>query len=122
MTEIFFADTYAMFEMINGSDNYQPYLDCVFVTTKLNLAELYYFILKDIGKELADKYLRTLSKIAILITYNSIRNGMEFKLKFKKEKLSYVDCIGYALALEYGIKFLTGDQKFEFKDNVEFVK
>ena len=47
---------------------------------------------------------------------------MEFKLKYKKERVSYVDCIGHALALELGIRFLTGDEKFEDKDNVEFVK
>ena len=47
---------------------------------------------------------------------------MQFKLQFKDEKLSYADCIGYAVAAEFGIKFLTGDKKFRSKENVEFVK
>ena len=32
------------------------------------------------------------------------------------------DCIGYILAKNIGIKFLTGDKEFENLDNVEFVK
>ena len=47
---------------------------------------------------------------------------MAFKLYNKKEKLSYVDCIGHCLAKEIGVRFLTGDQKFENKENVEYVK
>ena len=124
MTEIkiFLADTYALIELLGGNLNYKPYLNHIIITNKFNLIELYYHFLKDYDKKTADEYLQLYSKFIIPITYNCIRKGMEFKLKYKKEKLSYVDCIGYALAFELGIKFLTGDKKFEDKDNVEFVK
>ncbi|MBI2664532.1 PIN domain-containing protein [Candidatus Woesearchaeota archaeon] len=121
-TKIFLADTYALIELLGGNPDYKPYLNHVLITTKFNLIELYYHFLKDYGKETADKYLSLYSKFVVPITNNSIRTGMEFKLKHKQEKLSYADCIGYALALEFGIKFLTGDEKFEIKENVEFVK
>ncbi len=121
-TRIFFADTYALIELLGGNPNYKHYLKHILITTKFNLVELYYHFLHDYGKETADKYLDLYSKFVIPITYSSIKKGMEFKLKNKKKKLSYVDCIGYALALELGIKFLTGDKKFENKDNVEYVK
>ena len=121
-TKIFLADTYALIELLGGNPNYKPYLSHILITTKFNLIELYYHFLHDYGKEAADKYLSLYSKFVIPITDNSIRKGMDFKLKHKGEKLSYADCIGYAIALELGIKFLTGDQKFENKDNVEFVK
>ena len=120
--KIFFADTYALIELLGGNSNYRQYLNHILVTSKFNLIELYYHFLHDYNKQIADKYLNLYSKFVIPITYSCIRSGMEFKLKHKKEKLSYVDCIGYAFALELGIKFLTGDQKFEDKDNVEFVK
>ena len=120
--KIFLADTYALIELLGGNPNYKPYLNHILITTQFNLIELYYHFLQDYGKETADKYLDLYSKFVIPITDSSIRKGMELKLKYKKENLSYVDCIGYALALELGIKFLTGDQKFENKDNVEFVK
>lgn len=119
---IFFADTYALIELLRGNPNYKPYLDCILVISKFNVIELYYHLLCDKGKTIADEELKVYSKLEIPITYNTIKNGMQFKLKHKKEKLSYVDCIGYALAAESGIKFLTGDQKFKNKDNVEFVK
>ena len=124
MTEmkIFLADTYALIELLGGNPNYKPYLNHILITTKFNLIELYYHFLHDYDKETADKYLDLYSKFIIPITFNSIRKGMEFKLKYNKEKLSYVDCIGHALALELGIKFLTGDEKFDNKDNVEFIK
>ena len=123
MTEdIFFADTYALIEIIRGNNNYKPYLQSIFITSKFNLIEIYYHFLHDFNKETADSYLKALSSIIAPISFSCIRKGIQFKLKYKKEKVSYVDCIGYALALEFGIKFITGDQKFEDKDNVEFVK
>jgi len=92
------------------------------ITTKFNLVELYYHFLHDYNKDVADKYFEVYSKILVPITNSCIKTAMEFKLKYKKEKVSYVDCIGHALAKELGIKFLTGDQKFKDKENVEFVK
>ena len=122
MTDLFFADTYAFIELIKGSKAYQPYLTKQLITTKFNLAELYYYFLNDYDEESADHYLSLFRKIVVPITYESIRSAMKFKLIYKREKLSYVDCIGYALSLQYGVRFLTGDQKFEHKENVEFVK
>ena len=122
MTEVFFADTYALIEIIGGNKNYKPYTNTILLTTKFNLIELYYHFLHDYGKKIADKYLKLFSNLVIPVSYTSIQNGMLFKLNHKKEKLSYVDCIGYALATELGIKFLTGDEKFENKVNVEYIK
>jgi len=122
MTKIYLADTYALIELLGGNKNYKPYLNHILITTKFNLIELYYYFIRDYDKKTADKYLDLYSKFVIPITYTSIKAGMEFKLKNKKEKVSYVDCVGYALALELGIKFLTGDEKFEDKGDVEFVK
>ena len=56
------------------------------------------------------------------VSLSSIAAAMQFKLAHKAENLSYADCVGYALAAELGIKFLTGDEKFRSKENVEFVK
>ncbi len=120
--EILFADTYALIEMIKGGVNYRDYLTINIVTTKFNLIELYYNLLHDFNKRVADKYFEFYAGFMIPISVSSIKIGMEFKLTHKKEKLSYVDCIGYALALERGIMFLTGDEKFRNKENVEFVK
>lgn len=124
MTEqnVFFADTYALIELIGGNKNYLKYLNGIILTTVFNIIELYYHLIQTYDKESADRYFALYSEFIIPISTNSIKFGMEFKLTHKKEKLSYVDCIGYALALERGIRFLTGDEKFRNKENVEFVK
>ena len=44
-TKIFLADTYALIEILGGSLNYKPYMDCVLITTQFNLIELYYHLL-----------------------------------------------------------------------------
>ncbi len=122
MTKIFFADTYALLEIINGNKNYKNFLIEQLVTSKYNLIELYYVLLRDFGKKIADKYVDFYSYFTLPVSYSAIKLGMELKLQFRKEKLSYIDCVGWALACENKIKFLTGDQKFETKPNVEFVK
>ena len=122
MTEAFFADTYALIEISGTNPRYSPYKKALLYTTKWNLTELYYHFLHDYGKEIADLYFEAYSDFEIEITPSSIKEAMAFKLYNKKEKLSYVDCIGHCLAKEIGVRFLTGDQKFENKENVEYVK
>jgi predicted nucleic acid-binding protein len=121
-TEILLADTYALLELIRGKESYKPYLKKILVTTEYNLIELHYALLREKGEAVADRYFDMHREIAIALTDSSIKSGMRFKLKYSNEKLSYTDCVGHALAVELGIKFLTGDEKFKNKDNVEFVK
>lgn len=45
-----------------------------------------------------------------------------FKKRNKKWNISYADALGYAIAEQEGICFLTGDKAFERMQNVEFVK
>jgi len=40
----------------------------------------------------------------------------------KNKNISITDCISYIQSKELGIKFLTGDNEFEYMENVEFVK
>lgn len=121
-TKTYFADTYALIDLIKGSSSYTPYLTQRITTTTYNLIELYYQILKECGPKIANHYLRFYTYFLTPITFHSVRQGMQFKLQYKKEKLSYVDCVGYATALELDIPFLTGDGKFKDKPNVEFVR
>ena len=53
--EAFFFDSYAFFEIANGNLAYEPYTkEIAIVTTKLNLMELHYGILRAEGKEKAE--------------------------------------------------------------------
>jgi predicted nucleic acid-binding protein len=122
MISAFFADSYAIIEIIAGNPAYEKYADQELLTTVFNLAEVYYCILKEKGTETANEYLAKYQDNLIDVTGTSVQAGMQFKLAYKKQKLSYVDCIGYALALEQNITFLTGDMQFKDKPNVEFVQ
>lgn len=119
----FFLDTYAMIEIVKGNKNYQPYLDKIFITTKYNLAELHYYLLNNIDLTAADYYLRKFSVYAIDFDIDTISQAMVLRKNFKskKVKISYIDCLGYMVAMSNNIKFLTGDRHFKDLDNVELV-
>jgi len=44
------------------------------------------------------------------------------KMLRSKRKISYADCMSYALALEHGHKVLTGDEQFRNLEHVVFVE
>ena len=118
----FFCDTYALIEIIRGNNNYNIYTNFILITSELNLMELYYSLFRDYGKPLAEKYFNQWEISAIRIPTSLIKTAMELKYIHNKEKLSYIDCMGYVYAMENGVPFLTGDSKFKNKDGVEFVK
>lgn len=119
----FFADTYALVEYFHGNKAYKKYFkNNNILITKLNLIELYYSALLESSVELANSYFAALIDKCVEIDDSNLKKAMLFRFKHKKQKLSYVDAIGYQISLDLGIKFLTGDKQFENIQNVEFVK
>ncbi len=118
----YFFDTYAFMEIIVGNPNYNRFKNCYIITTKLNLMELHYTLLRIYNREIADYYYDYFLKFVKDVEDDIIKNANEFKLFYKKRNISYIDCIGYFMAKRFGIKFLTGDKEFEDLVNVEFVK
>ena len=121
-TNTFFCDTYALIEIIGGNKAYNKYGDALLVTSELNLIELYYHFLRNYDKDSAEHYFNHWLELCVKISHSIIKLGMEIKLQNKKERLSYIDCIGYSFSLQNNIPFLTGDSKFKNKHGVEFVK
>ena len=118
-----FFDSYALYEIINGNPSYNLYCkDIQIVTTKLNLMELHYGLLKIKDKKEADKYYDYFLQFCVEISDDTIKQANEFRLNNYKRELSYIDCLGYIIAKKRGFKFLTGDEQFRHFDNVEFVK
>ncbi|MBI2668246.1 PIN domain-containing protein [Candidatus Woesearchaeota archaeon] len=116
----FFYDTYALVEIHQGNPHYEPYKQGEVVLCQLNIIELIYHFVR--SKEEAKEYLAYLSKLVVDIPSPIIWKAMQFKYEKKADDLSFADCIGYIYAQENGIKFLTGDRKFENLPGVEFVK
>jgi predicted nucleic acid-binding protein len=121
--KLFFVDSYAIIDYLKGNKNFEKYFEeNEAITTRLNLMEVYYSALRDATEELAEEYFNSFLGKCTALEDETIKNAMKFKLKEKAKKISYVDAIGYQIALEKNIKFLTGDKQFKEMKNVEFVK
>jgi len=118
----YFFDTYAIIELIKGNPNYEFIKDNVIITSSMNIAELYYSLLLENNQEFADKIINSFNFELIDITSKIAIKSSLFRFQNKKLKLSYIDCLGYILALKNNLLFLTGDKGFESLDNVEYVK
>jgi predicted nucleic acid-binding protein len=120
--DIYFFDTYALFEIFRENKKYSEYIDANIVTAKINLFELYYGLLREFDENTAQEKLHEYIGSTVDFDEEVIANAAKFKLMNRSRKLSMADCIGYAIADRLGIKFLTGDKEFEDISNVEFVK
>ena len=118
----YFFDSYAIIELIKGNEKYEFVKESVIITSAMNLAEVYYSLLIEEKKGVADNILNSLNVELIEITSEIALKSALFRFEHKKSKLSYIDCIGYILALNNNLLFLTGDKEFELMDNVEFVR
>ena len=120
---MFFFDTYALIEIIKGSPNYSDYVSGPFITTRLNLMELYYSLLRLFDEKKADHYFDFFLGSCVPVSNDTIKAAMKFRIKQRKQKnlISYVDCIGYFVALENNIRFLSGEKHFIGLRNVEFI-
>ncbi len=117
-----FFDTYAFFEILRNNPSYKRFWGSFsVVTTRLNLMELYYGLLKNYDAKTAGHVYNYLLHAAVDIDDAAIKEAMQFRFQNRKRKLSYADCIGYIVAMRNNIKFLTGDKQFKNFPNVEFV-
>ena len=118
----YFFDTCAIIEIIRNNSNYAPYYNEEIITSILNLGELYLALLKEKKEKEADEWFEKLKSCALSANPEIIKDAMKFRHKNKNKNLSFIDCVGYILAREYNLIFLTGDKEFEHIENVEYVK
>jgi len=118
---MFYFDTYAIIEIINGNMNYEKYKNQKIITCTLNLAELYWVFLNKYNRKTADYWIRNLSFDLIKFSEIECMEATRYRHSRKKSKLSFIDCLGYILGLKNNLKFLTGDKEFEKEPNTEFV-
>lgn len=119
---MFFFDTYALFEKVVGNEDYTKYFKGRIICTVLNLFELHQALLREFNKKTADFWINNFDYSLLKITTKDIIDASSFRFKNKEKKLSSIDAIGYAVAKNNNLKFLTGDEGFKNIDNVEFVK
>lgn len=119
---LYFYDTYAIIEILEENEDYLGFKGEVITTSVLNLFEVYYYLLRVYDKRTADFWINNFNFNFLEIKPKIAVESSKFRFVNKKENLSLTDCVGYILALKNNLKFLTGDEKFEHKKNVEFVK
>jgi uncharacterized protein len=119
----FFFDSYALIEIYEKNLKFEKYAKVNVVTTYFQVYETYYSLIRNgYSKEEVNDFFEFLQSICIELDFDWIPKASKFKQTYKKRDLSYADCLGYVIAEELGIKFLTGDKEFESLPNVEFVK
>ena len=118
----YFLDTYAFLEIIKGNQNYDKYIDAESYTTILQLYELYFHLLRSFGSAAADAYFQKYIPLKIEIKDEDVSKAAKFRLQHLKQNISYADALGYAIAQERGLLFLTGDKEFKNIVGVAFVK
>ncbi|MAG02939.1 hypothetical protein CMI42_06380 [Candidatus Pacearchaeota archaeon] len=118
----YFFDTCVLIEIDKGNSKFEDYINDHMIITDLNIMELIFYLLKIEKGEEIEEYVNKFSPFVIEYDHHIIIQAAKMKFKYKSEKLSFTDCIGYLLAKKHNCKFLTSDGKFEDKDNVEFVK
>lgn len=121
MTAYFF-DSYALIELFKGNENYKKFQKVKVITSYLHLFELYYCLLREHKEEEFIEFFRFLQNFCIELKFEWIALASNFKFEHKKRNLSYADCLGYIIAKEMKMKFLTGDKEFKDLENVKFVK
>jgi predicted nucleic acid-binding protein len=77
---------------------------------------------RDSQEALAEGLFKALIPAVLQPSPETIKAAAKFRLKQAKLKLSYIDCLGYVLAQEIKLPFLTGDEGFKGLPGVKFVK
>jgi uncharacterized protein len=117
----YFFDSYAIIELIKGNQKYDFVKEHTIITSPMNLAEVYYSLLLSNKKETADEIMECLNAEILDINKGIALKSALYKFLNKKLKLSYIDCLGYSLAMDNDMIFLTGDKGFKNIKNVKFV-
>jgi len=112
-----FLDTYALIAFAKGSYT----IEGESMTFDLNLAELYYSLLRIYNEKTAEHFFTRFSSISSGIPREIIPEAMRFRHEQRDRKLSYADAIGYVYARKHGYRFVTGDKAFKGLKGVKIV-
>ena len=115
-----FLDTYALIEILNGNPAYARELEGG-GTSLFHLFELHLQLARLRDEATADSVFRDLRPLVAAIEDADVLAASRVKRAHAKKKLSYGDALGYAMAAERGVDFVTGDRAFRGMDGVRFI-
>lgn len=85
--------------------------------TTINLGEIYYNVLKELGKDHAEKTLNAIYMIPISIIDSDWELTKQAAIFKSKGGISYADCFAGALAKREKATLVTGDNEFQLLEN-----
>lgn len=115
-------DTYALVEIEAGNPKFAKILNEEFLITDLTMGEFYANLYKKYDQKTAEYWLKKLSPFCQPVSRDIIIKAIQYRIDNKSQNLSFFDCVGYMYALTNGLKFVTGDKEFKYKENVEFIQ
>lgn len=118
---MYFWDTYALVALLEGRPEYEPFRGEPVLCERDNLYELAYYLLRDFAPERAAASVEALRPELLEVGPGLVWRAAALRLAERRRKLSYVDALGYVLAREHGLSFLTGDKAFQDMEGVEYV-
>ncbi len=119
----YYYDSYAIIEYLNNNPSFISYFEeDTGVITLFTLGDVYYTTLREHGLEKAETIFETIYPLIVAVSKETIKKAMQLRFYYKSLKISYADAIGYQVALERKIPFLTGDKAFKNLPAVEFRK
>ena len=122
----YYADTYALVEILKGNPAYERYAGEELITSEFNMLELAYALTRDYGEEKAVEILRIVRAFIAIVQPRdedyARASTLRLELKRQGRNLSLIDALGYVLAKRLNIRFLTGDREFRGLDGVEYVR
>lgn len=119
----YYYDSYAIIEYISDNPSFISYFEeHTGILTLFTLSEVYYSVLRESGLEKAEIIFETVYPLVVPVAKETLKKAMQLRFYYKALKLSYADAIGYQVALERNIPFLTGDKAFKNLPAVEFKK
>lgn len=118
----YFFDSYAIIEIFQGNPAYLVYGNEPVITTAANLAEVKQCMLRKGQAEAYRPAIHKLNPEILDAALNDWETAADFRFSQRGKRISLIDALGYRLAQKHGLRFLTGDSKFEKLPDVEFVK
>lgn len=120
--DVNFLDTYALIEISRGNPRFKPYFQNNFIILDLILAEIYSVLLRDQNEEIANLWCKKLESYIETAPLSTLINAVKYRKQHKSQNLSFFDCVGYIYSKENNLNFVTGDEQFENKEGVIFIK
>lgn len=114
-------DTYALVEIHDNNPNVQNLLNEGAVIPDIVMAEFYGIIYGRFNLQTAEYWYRRLHHLCTPVPISILLKAAKYRSDYKKENLSFFDCVGYIYAQEHNIPFVTGDRAFQYREGVEFI-